>query len=36
MKATGLKENEVDAVKNEVYAGLPPAVQPLFEHWVEN
>jgi hypothetical protein len=36
MKATGLKENEVDAVKNEVFTGLPPAVQPLFEHWVEN
>ena len=35
MEATGLKENEVEAVKTEVLAGLPAAVQPLFEHWVE-
>ena len=36
MQATGLKENEVEAVRKEVFAGLPPAVQPLFEHWVES
>ena len=36
MEATGLKENEVEAVKAGVYADLPPAVQPLFEHWVEH
>ena len=35
MQVTGLKENEVEAVKREVFADLPPAVQPLFEHWVE-
>ena len=35
MEATGLKENEVEAVKPEVFAGLPADVQPLFEHWVE-
>ena len=35
MEATGLTENEVEAVKPEVWAGLPAAVQPLFEHWVE-
>lgn len=36
MKTTGLNENEVEAVRKEVYAGLPPAVKPLFEHWVEH
>ena len=36
MRATGLKENEVEAVRKEVFAGLPPIVQPLFEHWVEH
>ena len=35
MAATGLKENEVEAVKKDVYAGLQPTVQPLFEHWLE-
>ncbi len=36
MAATGLTENEVEAVKKDVYARLAPAVQPLFEHWVEH
>ena len=35
MQTTGLKENEVEAVRETVFAGLPAAVQPLFEHWVE-
>ena len=35
MQTTGLKENEVEAVRRDVFAGLPADVQPLFEHWVE-
>ncbi len=35
-KETGLRENEVEAVKRDVFAGLPAAVKPLYEHWVEH
>lgn len=34
-RARGLKENEVEAVKKEVFSGLSEEVQPLFAHWVE-
>ena len=35
MEETGLKENSVPPVPDEVFAHLPPAVQPLFRHWRE-
>ena len=34
-RRAGLTENEVPALRRDVFDELPAAVQPLYEHWVE-
>jgi hypothetical protein len=34
LEETGGKENQVPLVEPEVFAALPPDVQPLFRHWL--